>query len=53
MPKPRQLNNSAATWLNTHKDALLPTYDALNDLPYSDYSDEEDYVVKVWNNVED
>lgn len=43
MPKPRMLNNSAATWLNTHKDALLPTRDELSDLPDTDWAEDCDY----------
>ena len=43
MPKRKQLNNAAAVWLNTHKDALLPTEDELDSLPDSDAADEGDY----------
>jgi hypothetical protein len=43
--KRKQLPNAAATWLNEHKDGLLPTMDELSDLP-DDYSfDESEYPV--------
>jgi len=39
----KQLPNAAATWLNTHKDALMPTDAELDDLPESDEFDSEGY----------
>lgn len=45
MVKPRQLNNAAATWLNTYKDALLPTCDELSDLPNTDWVEDGDYTI--------
>lgn len=48
MAKRKQLPNSAANWVIQHKDALLPTNEELDDLPYCDTTDNDDYAIKVY-----